>query len=122
MTNPMETKMTESVESLMSIMKNDYLEWAKRGEGSYRHEMYEEFCESLDYSIGKKYIKIFRHEGDYHSSTVCFVVNTTNDKKFAFGDVLKAAGWAGPARNFARCNVFDTISMERNIRWTGPSY
>ena len=47
MTNPMETKMSESVESLMSIMKNDYLEWSqKRGESSYRHDMYEEFCES----------------------------------------------------------------------------
>ena len=114
MTNPMETKMSESVESLMSIMKNDYLEWAKRGESSYRHDMYEEFCDSLDYSIGKKYIKIIS-DGGVNS----FVVNTDTDPKFKLGDVLMAASWNSPARNSARGNVLEGGFP---IQWTGPLY
>ena len=30
--------------------------------------------------------------------------------------MLKAAGWAAPARNFARGNVYDDIIK---VRWTG---
>ena len=36
-----------------------------------------------------------------------FVVNTDNDKKFKKGDILKAAGYAAPARNFARGNILE---------------
>ena len=57
-----------------------------------RTSMYEDFCKSLDYTIGKKYIKVLRREGEYHSSVCAFIVNTENDKKFAYGDILKPAG------------------------------
>ena len=36
-----------------------------------------------------------------------FVVNVENDPKFKKGDILKAAGWATPARNQARGNLID---------------
>jgi hypothetical protein len=32
--------------------------------------------------------------------------------------MLKAAGWAAPARNFARGNVLDGAGVD-NVRWTG---
>ena len=35
------------------------------------------------------------------------------------GDVLKAAGWKGPAKNFARGNVFDEHKGVGRVRWTG---
>jgi len=37
---------------------------------------------------------------------------------FRYGDILKAASWATPARNGARGNVFE----EYTVRWTGPLY
>ena len=48
-----------------------------------------------------------------------FVVNTENDKKFKKGDILKAAGYAAPARNKARGNIVDG---GYTINWTGPLY
>ena len=109
------------INDMLEHMKNDYKAWAARGPAPHGHRasMYEEFCNSLDYTIGKKYIKVLRREGDYHSSVCAFIVNTEKDKKFAYGDILKPAGWAAPARNFARGSVFDTISMEKCVRWTG---
>ena len=106
---------------MLEHMKDDYKAWADRGPDPHgtRASMYEDFCKSLDYSIGKKYIKVLRREGDYHSSVCAFIVNVENDKKFAYGDILKPAGWATPARNFARGSVFDTNSMKDCVRWTG---
>ena len=119
--NMMADKMTERLGELLDHMKSDYRAWADRGPDPHgtRASMYEDFCKSLDFTYGKKYIKVLRREGDYHSSVCAFIVNTENDKKFAYGDILKPAGWAAPARNFARGSVFDTISMKKCVRWTG---
>lgn len=115
----MKDRMEAGVEILMNVMKNDYLEWSRRGRDpkGRSHEMYEEFCNKLHYTVGRKYIKVVSD-----NSVSAFIVNCVDDKKFQFGDVLLPAGWAAPARNHARCSVFDTISMERNMRWTGPCY
>ena len=42
-----------------------------------------------------------------------------NDKKFQYGDILKAAGWNSPARNAARGNVMEG---GYTVQWTGPLY
>lgn len=77
---------------------------------SIRNGMIKRFYEGLDYKEGSKYIKVMTG-GSVHS----FIVNTDNDPKFRKGDILKAASWSAPARNFARGNVFE----EYEVRWTG---
>ena len=72
-----------------------------------------EFKNGIDHIRGSKYIKVIRK--DNQTSVHSFIVNTDKDKKFKYGDILKAASWKTPARNFARGNVFE----EYKVRWTG---
>jgi hypothetical protein len=73
-------------------------------------------------TVGKKYIKIVSEFGGAEG----FIVNTSDDKTFRLGDMLKSASWSTPARNFARGNVLDDMpkngSQQKGlppIKWTG---
>ena len=109
------------VEAMMEHMRDDYCKWsgmcARHDEASHskseiRTRMEEEYADELSYTTGSKYIKVISK-----NSVSAFVVNTTTDKKFSFGDILKPAGWKGPARNFARGNILENDF--RGVRWTG---
>ena len=69
------------------------------------------FNSELQYTVGKKYIK-------FMSGNSCwgFIV-IKDDDKFKRGDILKAATYRAPARNFARGNILKD-DLE-NIRWEG---
>jgi len=112
----MNTEMTTLIENI----KADYLTWTSRVADANKDftltetnkEMIAEFNEGISYKAGTKYIKITRERNGVWG----FVVNTDNDKKFKKGDILKAAGWAAPARNFARGNI---IEGGYTVAWTG---
>ena len=108
----------KGVEAMMDHMRNDYVGWSRSGFRDISEEILSDsekrYCDGLHYTVGQKYIKVISESG----SVSGFIVNTENDKKFALGDILKPAGWRGPAKNFARGNI-----LERNfsrLRWTGP--
>jgi len=121
-------KVAKCMEALKSHMKEDYHRWSMAGrtvhqnveafsrEIEIRERMEEEYNVGLGYEVNTKYIKVI---SDKHGSksVCCFVVNTENDKKFRFGDILKPAGWRGPTRNFARGNILENDF--RGVRWTG---
>ena len=121
MRNKREIAMNNEMTALIENIKNDYLNWTtlsgmNKGElTEINKTMIAEFNEKLTYKTGSKYIKVFTEGG----SVWGFVVNTFHDKKFEMGDILKAAGWAAPARNAARGNIIDG---GYTIRWTGPLY
>ena len=114
--------------NLMNHMIDDYNGWSMRSRTvesdteefirvtNIRERMEKEFADGIDYDVNKKYIKVFTKAGS-SKSVACFVVATETDKKFRFGDILKPAGWAGPARNFARGNILENDF--RGLRWTG---
>ena len=54
---------------------------------------------------GKKYIKIVEKRGGVWG----FVVKKA-EGKFQQGDVLKAASWSSPAKNFARGNIYKSFN------------
>ena len=109
-------KITKEMESALDRVRTamivDYNRFM-RGDEEHVVEMREEFAAAITHDVGNKYIKI-SNGGSVHS----FIVNSETDKKFAYGDILKAACWNAPTRNFSRGNIFNTAEVER-LTWTG---
>ena len=105
--------LVEGLDAMLDHMNDSDREWMKTDD-PIKKRMCSEYHASLTYYMGKKYVKVTAN-----NSVCAFVVACTDDRKFQYGDILKPAGWAAPARNFARGSVFDTISMEKCVRWTG---
>ena len=67
---------------------------------------------AVEFAEGSKYVKIISISAGGSRSVHSFVEKST-------GNILKAASWAAPARNFTRGNVYITSSYEKRVRWTG---
>ena len=112
--------MRNEIEKVLKAMKEDYKRWSDMCAHGERRAinttMYEEYCDGLEVTEGSRYWKITGKSGS--SRSVKGFIAKAGDKKFREGDMLKAAGWAAPARNFARGNVLDGTGLG-NARWTG---
>ena len=118
--------MREAIEKVLETMKEDYKRWSNmsskydgdtESRKRIRDEMIEEYCNGLDVTEGSRYWKIIANRNS-RGASVCGFIAKAGDKKFREGDMLKAAGWAAPARNFARGNVLDGRGVNE-VRWTG---
>jgi hypothetical protein len=120
-------KMHYAVNAYMDVCKKDYLMWTARcakiradgpkaqGQDALsdiEKRMVDEYNDGITFKVGKKYIKVMT-ERSVHG----FIVNTDNDADFKLGDILKAASYNAPARNFARGNALRGIF--NNMQWTG---
>ncbi len=106
--------MEQQIEQYLEAIKADYVRWKSPstdpvGE-KIRLEMIEKFCNSVEVSDGNKYLKVSAGRS-VHS----FIVKADNGK-FKQGDILKAASYSAPAKNFARGNVLDG---GYTVSWTG---
>ena len=110
--NPTRQQTETKVIDLLQSIKDDYAKF------NNNENMRKEFNEGLDYTVGKKYIKIIRYSPNRTFSSVWGFVVVEPDEKFFEGDILMAAGWSKPARNQARGNIFSGYDIE----WTGPKY
>jgi len=109
--------------SLFAAMKQDYFNWSSAAHGSrtpstFAQKQLDNFYESICVSHGSKYIKISRNYSNGQEVVWGFIVNTGKDKKFARGDILKAASFNAPTRNFARGNVL-TGDLQ-GVSWCAP--
>jgi hypothetical protein len=100
--------MQNELNTFIEAIKADYVGFNEITD--IRKEMIETFNSSIEIIEGKKFIKIAAG-GAAHS----FIVKE-DDGKFKRGDILKAATWAAPAKNFARGNI---LTGGYKIRWTG---
>ena len=110
--------MNDQIAQLIEAIKEDYLRFTTRNFtkelSDVNQQMISEFNEGLSFTEGPKYIKVVTK-----GSVWGFIVKGTGDKLFKQGDILKAAGWAAPARNKPRGNIIDG---GYKIQWTGPNY
>jgi hypothetical protein len=89
----------------------DYYRWDKSGVDLRAESKFE-----IDYNRGRKFLKVVsKHYGS--TSVHSFICVKAHDQ-WKVGDILKAASWAQPAKNFARGNVLNPSSYY-NHRWTG---
>ena len=116
--------MREEIEKVLETMREDYIRWSdssklfNRERSRLNDEMIENYCNGLEVTEGSRYWKIVGSNGGGSQRSVKGFIVKAGDKKFREGDMLKAAGWAAPARNFARGNVIDGSGVA-NVRWTG---
>ena len=96
----------ENIEKLLNAIVEDYARFSKNPERT------DKFFKDLQLIKGNKYYKIVRASGG-----VWGFVQINDDDKFKAGDILKPAGWAAPARNFARGNVIR--EQFAHVQWTG---
>ena len=120
--------MRMEIEKVLEAMREDYKRWSMMTRTVHqnveefnraidiREEMTEEYCNGLEVTEGSRYWKIISNDRGGGMSVKGFIAKA-GDKKFREGDMLKPAGWAAPARNFARGNVLD--GDLRGVRWTG---
>ena len=116
--------MREAIEKVLEAMREDYRRWSGVGEkdapiSKIKEEMIENYCNGLEVTEGRRYWKIVASSGSGAQRSVQGFVAKAGDKKFQEGDLLKAAGWAAPARNFPRGNVLTESWCYQNVRWTG---
>jgi hypothetical protein len=111
--------MYEAIQNLKDRMIADYNDWTLRcakGELSdINKRMMEEYADGIEFTEGSKYVKVIQNRSAWG-----FIVATDDDKLFKKGDILMAAGWAKPARNKARGNIFDLDNTR--VQWTGANY
>jgi len=116
--------MREEIEKVLETMREDYIRWSdssklfNRERSRLNDEMIENYCNGLEVTEGSRYWKITSTNGSGTQRSVSGFIVKAGDKKFREGDMLKAAGWAAPARNFARGNVLDGRGVNQ-VRWTG---
>ena len=96
------------IQNMIDAMIEDYNSFTAN------EQMQDEFANGFDIRKGQKYVKVINR-----NAVVAFIVNTTEDKLFEIGDILKPAGWNAPARNKPRVNVLDGNYL---MQWTGPMY
>lgn len=102
--------MTAAVGKYLEAIKASYAEFGEQC--AIRQQMIDEFNKGLTYEVRQKFIKVITGpQRSVHS----FIV-LADDDKFKRGDILKAASWNAPAKNFARGNVF---AETYQVRWTG---
>ena len=110
--NPMVGDFDKAMDRLLDNIHKDYQGWSN-------NVKYSSGVEKVDITIkpGRKFIKIIRD-----NSVWGFVAKADGNHKgvpMKMGDVLKAAGWASPAKHTCG-NIFD--NNQDYFSWTGPDY
>jgi hypothetical protein len=106
--------MKNEIENYLNFISTNFNNWYSNTDMSKElaEERMKDFKETLSFEEGSAYIKVMTK-----TSVHTFIVKK-DGPKFKKGDILKAASWKAPAKNFARGNIFQADSY-KNIQWCG---
>lgn len=96
------TDFNEAVALYLAHLNNDY------------NRQYPDGRTHFEVEEGSKYVKVL--SVTFGRSAHSFIVKA-DGPKFKAGDVLKAASWNAPAKNFRRANIF--VGDFKACRWSG---
>lgn len=116
----------KNLEAYVDHIREDYRQWMSRCSAAdqdsvrdrIRQEMIEEFVSNVRVEEGKKFLKVITGKPGNNVGVHSFIVKKT-EGKFVEGDILKAASWNAPAKNFARGNILEKTFGR--VRWTGAN-
>ena len=98
----------EYLDVLAEEMKSNYINTMNKDNlGNY----------NVTFDINKKYIRIVTNS---YNTRSCGGFIVKEEGKFPVGTLLKSAGWAAPATNFGRGNIFNVADIKK-VKWTGIS-
>lgn len=109
--NELGYEMVVNLNEYLEHIKADYRRYFNGRDDEIAQQMIQEFESGISVEVGSKYIKVI--VGHSVHSFICY----RDLGKFTKGDILKAASWRSPARNFVRGNLF--VKDFSRITWTG---
>jgi hypothetical protein len=93
-----------------------YADFLKASYAQFRGEDTLGMSYDVQFFGGRNYLKVIHVDRYGHRSAHSFIVTKATDQ-FKIGDILKAATWNAPARNFVRGNICD--QNYGNVNWAG---
>lgn len=114
--------MNTEIQSYLDHIVADYKNWSDRAAPiestvKIREQMFNEFKNGIRVDEGSKFFKVVTNGGGGFGGSAHSFILKQDLGKFKRGDILKAASWAAPAKNFSRGNVLE--GKFSNVRWTG---
>jgi hypothetical protein len=109
--NELEDEMVDGLKEYLEHIKADYRKWYGRRDDEIAQEFIRKFEAGLEVEVGNKYLKVITNRSVH--SFICL----KDTGKFAKGDILKAASWRSPAKNFPRGNII--ARKYGATSWTG---
>ncbi len=101
----------------LDIALTMYADHLKKDYGRYSpKEKYPEAKFDVTFDRGRKFLKVVKT--CYGSKSVHSFICVQAHDQWKVGDILKAASWAQPAKNFVRGNVLNPSSYSHH-RWSG---